>query len=147
VGLGVVGTSLLGLVFTVQSGDPRWLFLALPFTLALFFIGRFAPAGYRLAGDGLHIDRRTRARIVPYRRIRAVDRQARPLRGISLGASEGVFGHFGRFWNPTLGVYRLCLSNRESVVWLDTDDGWLGISPDRPDEFVDRLRSHLELRS
>ena len=59
--------------------------------------------------------------------------------------SKGVFGRFGRFWNPTLGFYRLYLGNRDRIVWLSTDNGWLGLSPDRPDEFVDRLRAHVGL--
>ena len=58
---------------------------------------------------------------------------------------RGVFGRFGRFWSPSLGVYRLYLTNREQVVWLSTDRGLVGLSPDRPAEFVDRLASRLPL--
>src|SRR5262249_12215137 len=77
--------------------------------------------------------------------IRSVDRVARPLAGISLTASKGIFGRFGRFWNSTLGSYRLFLTNRESVVWLQTtSDGWVAISPDRADEFVVRLRTRIQ---
>jgi len=137
--------TILGIVFTVQSGDPRWLFVSLPFTLALYVIGRFAPTGYRLAGDGLHVERRAGDAVIPYRRIRTVDREPRPLRGISLVASKGVFGRFGRFWNSTLGMYRLFVTNADSVVWLETDDGWIGLSPDRPDDFVERLRARVAL--
>ena len=62
---------------------------------------------------------------------------------VSVFGSQGVFGRFGRFWNMRLGVYRLFLTNRDTIVWLATDDGWLGLSPDRPDEFIERLRTHL----
>jgi hypothetical protein len=44
-----------------------------------------------------------------------------------------------------LGFYRLFLTNRDSVVWLATDDGWVGLSPARPAEFVERLRSRLAI--
>jgi hypothetical protein len=144
VGLGVVAMTILGVVFTVKTGRPEWLFAGLPFSLVLFVIGRFAPTGYRLAGDGVHVERRAGKLVIPYRRIRAVDREDRPVGGISVFASKGVFGRFGRFWSSTLGSYRLFLSNAEGVVWLGTDDGWVGLSPDRPDEFVERLRGRLE---
>jgi Bacterial PH domain len=140
----VVGLSILGVAFAMKSGNPRWMFLSLPFALILFVIGRYAPQGYRLAGDGVHVERRAGPRVIPYRTIRAADRVARPLAGISLTASKGIFGRFGRFWNTTLGFYRLFLTNRESVVWLQTSDGWVAISPDRPDEFVARLRTRIQ---
>lgn len=135
--------SALGVVFAVRSGNPYWLFASFPFALVLWVTGRFAPTGYRLGADGVHVERRAGPTVIPYRRIRAVDREARPLGGITVTGCKGVFGRFGRFWNTTLGFYRLFLTNREAVVWLSTDGGWIGLSPDRPDEFVERLRNHL----
>jgi hypothetical protein len=143
--LGVVVMSVLGVVFTVKSGELSWLFMSLPFSVVLLIVGRFAPSGYRLAGDGVHVERRAGAKVIPYRAIRAVDRERRPLAGLSVFGSRGVFGTFGRFWSSRLGFHRLFLSNREGVVWLATADGWVGLSPDRPDEFVERLRAHLAL--
>jgi Bacterial PH domain len=135
--------TLLGLVATVQSGDPRWLFMSLPCSLILFVVGRFAPTGYRFGARGVHVERRVGDRVIPYHAIRDADRLERPIRGISLAASKGVFGRFGRFWNPRLGFYRLYVSDARSVVWLQTDGGLVGLSPDRPDEFLTRLRAHL----
>ena len=143
VALGVGGMTVLGIVLTADRGELGWLFLSLPFTLFLFVAGRFAPTGYRLGAEGVHVERRAGAAVIPYRRIRAVDREARPVRGLTLGGSAGIFGCFGRFWNARLGLYRLFLSNRDGVVWLATDGGWIGLSPDRPDEFVERLRARL----
>ncbi len=145
VALGVVGTSALGVLFAVKSGDPRWLFAGLPFSLVLFVVGQMAPTGYRLAPDGLRVERRSRATVIPYRAIRAVDRTPRQLGGIMLVGSRGVFGRFGRYWSPGLGRYRLYLANREHLVWLETERGLVGLSPDRPDEFVERLRARLVL--
>lgn len=141
--LGVVVLFVVGVVFAAQSGEPLWLFLSLPFTVVLLLVGRYAPSGYRLAADGVHVLRRAGPRVIPYREIRGVDRAERPINGMSVAASAGVFGRFGRFWNPALGLYRLYLTNRDSVVWLDTRRGWVGLSPDRPDEFVERLRERL----
>ncbi len=137
--------TILGVAFTVKSGDPRWLFAGLPFALVLFVAGRFAPSGYRLAGDGLQIERKAGPKVIPYRKIRSADREARRVNGITVMGSKGVFGRFGRFWNPSLGFYRLYLSNRENIVWLATDDGLVGLSPDRPDEFVERLQGRLAI--
>lgn len=147
VALGVVGLSVLGVVFAVRSGELLWLFLSLPFSLVLLVAGRFAPTGYRLAGDGVRVERRAGAALIPYGRIRGVDRAPRQVRGLTTLGSNGIFGRFGRFWNSRLGFYRLFLTNREGVVWLDTEDGWVALSPDRPDEFVERLQTRLDQRT
>ena len=126
----------------MKTGDVRWLFLSLPFMLMIFVMGRFAPTGYRLAPDGVRVERRAWSVVIPYGRIRGVDRAPRSLVGLSMFGSQGVFGRFGSFWNMRLGFYRLYLTNRNTIVWLATDGGWVGLSPDRPDEFVTRLQAH-----
>jgi hypothetical protein len=141
--LGVAGMFVLGIVIAVRSGDPRWLFLSLPLTLMLFVTGRYAPTGYVLASDGVHVLRRAGPRRIPYRSIKGADRMPRPLRGMSIFGSRGVFGVFGMFWSTRLGFYRLFLTNRTGVVWLLTTDGLVGLSPDRPDEFLARLRPRI----
>jgi hypothetical protein len=139
----VVGLSIAGVLATVKTGEPPWLFLSMPFTVMVFFAARFAPAGYRLDGDGLHVERKAGDRVIPYRAILAVDRDVRQYKGVSLLASKGIFGYFGRFWNSTLGFYRLFVTDTEAIVWLRTTDGLVGVSPDRPDEFVERLGAKL----
>jgi hypothetical protein len=89
------------------------------------------------------VERRAGPKVIPYRNIRFVDRVARPLTGISMTASNGIFGRFGHFWNMTLGFYRLFLTDRDNLVWLQTTQGWIGLSPDQPDEFVERLSSKI----
>ena len=137
--------TVFGIVWALRTGDPRWMFLSLPFGLMVFAMGRFAPTGYRLALDGVRVERRTGSVLIPYRRIRSVDRAPRSVTGMSMFGSQGVFGRFGSFWNMRLGFYRLYLTNRDTVVWLATETGWVGLSPDRPDEFVDRLESRRQL--
>lgn len=137
--LSVGVATVFGILWTVRLGDPRYVFLGLPFMLMVFVMGRFAPTGYRLTADGVRVERRLGAATIPYRRIRSVDRQARSVAGLSMFGSQGVFGRFGSFWNMRLGFYRLYLTNRDTIVWLGTDTGWVGLSPDRPDEFVERL--------
>jgi hypothetical protein len=141
--LGVVGVSILGVVFTIQSGDGRWLFFGLPFTVVLFVMGRYAPSGYRLGADGVHVERRAGPVVIPYATIRTADAEPRPVGGLTLLGSRGVFGRFGRFWSPRLGHHRLFLTNTDTVVWLATDGGWVGLSPERPAEFLERLHTRL----
>jgi hypothetical protein len=146
VGIFVVGATVAGVVLTARTGRFEWLFLALPFSLVLWALGLAAPRGYRLAADGVHVERRAGTTVIPYRSIRSVDRDPRPLGGLSLFGSKGVFGRFGRFWSPRLGAYRLFVTDGTAVVWLATDDGLVGLSPDRSAEFVDRLRERLGRR-
>jgi hypothetical protein len=143
--LGVVVFSLVGLAFAVKSGDPRWLFFSLPFTLLLFVTGRYAPTGFRLAPDGIHVERRAGPKVIPYRAIRGADDAPRSPGGMSIFGSRGVFGRFGRFWNGSLGHHQLFLTNGHDIIWLDTVDGWVGLSPDRPQQFLEQLRARLAL--
>jgi hypothetical protein len=145
VALGVVVFSAVGVAFAVKTGDPRWLFFSVPFTLLLFVTGRYAPTGFRLASDGVHVERRAGPKVIPYRTIRAADDAERSPAGLSAFGSRGVFGRFGRFWSGALGHYRLFLTNADSIVWLDTVDGWVGLSPDHPQQFLEQLRARLSL--
>ncbi|MBM4438886.1 MAG: hypothetical protein FJ027_00580 [Candidatus Rokubacteria bacterium] len=128
---------------TARTADITWLFLTLPFLLALLAARRFAPSAYWLARDGLHIERRGGPKVIPYARIRTVDRAPRSISGLTAMGSNGLFGRFGTFWSPRLGTYRLFITNTDQVVWLSTDLGLLAVSPDRPDEFVERLVTRL----
>ena len=133
-----VGT-VAGVVLTAKTSELTWLFLSLPFSLILLVFARYAPTGYVLARDGVHVERRAGATVIPYRAIRGFDRTRRSVYGLTLAGSSGLFGRFGRFWNPRLGFYRLFLTNTEGIVWLETNDGLVGLSPERPDAFVERL--------
>jgi hypothetical protein len=137
------GTLVFGIVMTARTHDLRWLFLSLPFSVMLLIAARYAPRAYWIAPDGLHIERKAGPKVIPYRDIRAVDREPRSLKGMSFGGSNGLFGRFGRFWSPRLGFYRLFLSNTTSVVWLTTSQGLVGVSPDLPEEFCTRLAMRL----
>ena len=133
-----VGT-VAGVVLTANTSELTWLFLSLPFSLILLVFARYAPTGYVLARDGVHVERRAGAAVIPYRAISGFDRTRRPVYGLTIAGSSGLFGRFGRFWNPRLGFYRLFLTNTQAVVWLATDDGLVGLSPDRPEAFLERL--------
>ncbi|HEY3066861.1 MAG TPA: PH domain-containing protein [Methylomirabilota bacterium] len=119
-----------------------------PLALGFYLTARYAPRGYLLGVDGLHVERRASDLVVPYHTIRGVDRTKRAFVGLGAG-SKGFLGDFtfGRAWRPGLGRYRLCLTNRQNAVWLQTSGGWIAVSPDRADEFVARLSARLSMRS
>lgn len=137
------GTIVGGLAMMIRTHDFRWLLLSLPFSLMLLIAARLAPTGYRLAPDGLHVERKAGRKLIAYGDIRAVDRAPRSVTGLTFAGSNGLFGRFGAFWNPRLGFYRLFLSNTQTVVWLSTSKGWVAVSPDRPEEFCARLDARL----
>ncbi|MGH7312273.1 MAG: PH domain-containing protein [Candidatus Rokuibacteriota bacterium] len=134
---------MLSVALAARTGEPRWLVLSAPLALALLLMARFAPIGYRLGSEGVDVERRAGPTIIAYRDIRSVDRVPRPLAGISMMGSNGVFGRFGQFWNVRLGFYRLFITDRGKLVWLGTTKGWVALSPDRPDEFVERLSGKI----
>ena len=138
VGIGVA--TLIGVVGMAQTGNIAWLFLSLPFTVVLFVMAQFAPRGYRITPEGLRIERTLRDRVIPWRDVRGVDDEARQLTGISVTASRGIFGWFGWFWSVRFGLYQLFVTDRRRIVWLRTERGLVGVSPDRPEEFVARVR-------
>ena len=134
---------VLGVVLMIRLHDLLWLFLSLPFSVMLWIAARYAPQGYRLGTDGVHVERKVGEAVIAYRDIRGVDRERRPYKGLSFGASTGLFGRFGKFWNPQLGFFRLFLANTHTIVWLSTAEGWVGLSPERADEFCTRLEARL----
>jgi hypothetical protein len=142
-GIGV--PAAVGVALATASGQFWWLVLPLPFVAIFGATARLAPKAYRLASDGLHVERRGAAPVrIAYRLIRSVDRQRRHLLGLGAG-SNGFLGRFtfGRAWRPGLGRYRLLLSDARAAVWIDTSEGWVVVSPERADAFVAGLRARL----
>ena len=141
-----IGSPLIAGISAMAATGAPWLLL-LPILIALIFLvsARLAPRAYRLGADGVHVERRGTANVVvPYRDIRGVDRVRRSLVGLGAG-SNGFLGRFtfGRGWRPGLGAYRILITNSFDVVWLQTTRGWVALSPERPEEFVARLRTRI----
>jgi hypothetical protein len=143
VGLGFGGPFVLSVALVATSGDMSLLMLPLPFLGALWFAQGFAPAGYRLDGDGVTIERRLRPRLIPRDAIRSVDRERRPLGGLGAVGLNALFGAHGIRWNPWTGWHELAITNTQDLVYVHTRRGLLVLSPDRPDEFAARLAALL----
>jgi hypothetical protein len=66
--------------------------------------------------------------------------------GIPVGVGVTLATVFHDVWRPGLGAHRLFLTRRGNLVWVQTEKGWLALSPDEPDAFVERLRARLPLQ-
>jgi len=143
VGVGFGGPFLLGVALVASSGDPSFLILPLPFLGALWVAQGLAPTGYVLTPDGLLIERRWLARLLPYAAIRGCDRRRRPIGGVGAAGLNGLFGAHGWRWNPRTGAHYLAITNVDDLVFLDTVAGLVVISPSAPDEMAARLRERL----
>ncbi|PYN91714.1 MAG: hypothetical protein DMD91_33695 [Candidatus Rokuibacteriota bacterium] len=86
--------------------------------------------------------RRSRGATAHGRRRRAVSRHPRRRSRTTVPRFLGRFT-FGRGWRPGLGAYRILITNSFDVVWLQTTRGWVALSPERPEEFVARLRTRI----
>lgn len=51
----------------------------------------------------------------------------------------GLFGWIGTFSNKRLGTYRAYVSNRYQCVILELENKKIVISPDSPDEFINKI--------
>jgi hypothetical protein len=143
VGLGFGGPFLLSVVLVATSGDLSLLILPLPFLGALWLAQGLAPSGYRLDADGLRLERRWLARLVPYPAIRSVDRERRPIGGVGAIGLNGLFGAHGWRWNPRTGWHYLAIANTSDLVYLHTRAGLVVISPAEPDRFAALLGQRL----
>ncbi len=97
-----------------------------------------APTGYELRPAALTVLRRLLPVSVPLEQIRAVDRLADGALAwaFRVWGNGGMFGWYGRFWNRSLGPFRLYATRRTNLVRIDTDRELFVLSPDDPDAFV-----------
>jgi PH (Pleckstrin Homology) domain-containing protein len=138
-GLGFGVPFVLSVAMVATSGDLGLLIVPLPFLLGLWTVQGFAPAGFTLEADGVRIERRWLARLIPYVLIRGVDREPRPVGGFGAAGLNVLFGSQGPRWNPRTGWHYLAITNTTDLVYLHTAEGLLVLSPSRPDEFAARL--------
>jgi hypothetical protein len=143
IGLGFGVPFLFSVVLVATSGDPSLLILPLPFLGGLWLIQRLAPSGFTLAEDGVRLERRWLARLVPYASILDCDREPRAIGGLLALGLNGLFGSHGWRWNPRTGWHYLAITNTRDLVYLSTTAGLLVISPSEPDQFTARLRARL----
>ena len=143
IGVGFGGPFLLSVVLVATSGDPTFLILPLPFLGALWMAQGLAPSGVRLEADGVRLERRWLARLLPYTAIHECDRTPRKIGGLGAVGLNALFGSYGWRWNPWTGRHYLAITNTNDLVYLHTSAGLLVISPTNPDGFIGQLRARL----
>jgi hypothetical protein len=102
-----------------------------------------APTGYAVEGGTLRVERRLRPVAIPLAEVTAVGRVAELWSGgaARIGGSSGFFGHYGRFWNRTLGSFRLYATRTHDLVLLDVPGDRFVLSPDAPERFLEEVRA------
>jgi hypothetical protein len=143
IGLGFGAPFLLSVALVATSGDPSFLILPLPFLGGLWVARGLAFTGYRLEPDGLRLERRWLARLLPYAAIEEADRQGRAIGGLGAVGLNGLFGAHGWRWNFRTGWHYLAIANTRDLVYLRTTAGLVVISPAEPDDLLARLRARL----
>jgi len=143
IGLGFGAPFVLSVALVASSGDPSLLILPLPFLCGLWMLQGLAPSGFALTAAGVRLERRWLSRVLPYAAIVACDREPRRVGGLLAVGLNGLFGSHGWRWNPWTGWHYLAITNTSDLVHIRTRGGLVVISPDRPDEFADRLRARL----
>lgn len=103
-----------------------------------------SPASYSLAGRDLLVHRRLWRPFTTA--VEGFSRHDEPERlGWRVVGAGGLFGWFGRFRRPDLGMYRAYVTSREDadLVALKTDAGVLVVSPRDRRPFVAALKKAL----
>lgn len=118
--------------------------LAVIATAALFLI-----RGYRLDGDGLHVERLLWADRIPLTALRRAwpDPKATS-RSLRLFGNSGFFCIAGLFSNRTLGRYRAFATDPRRAVVLQIGERTVVVTPDEPLRFlaaVETLAPHAEV--
>ena len=107
-------------------------------------VALFAPRGYGVRADGIVISRLARDLVIRRDQVREVRRISAGEIGFAwrtLG-SGGFLGWFGWFHSRALGGFLAYAGNRDDLVLIVRRDGEkIVISPDRPDAFVEAVRS------
>ena len=140
VGLAIIGGA--GLLFVLLPVPFLALRLGVPAACLVIILltYRYSPCGYSVGPEGIRIHQGLGSTLLPLTSLRAV-RRAGPgeLCGLRTFGSGGLFGYFGWFWNRRFGHHLIYARSRHNLVLLEAGRVYL-LSPDRPEEFIQRLR-------
>ena len=56
----------------------------------------------------------------------------------------GLFGFYGRFWEPGFGKFHAYVTNPENTVRMTVENKNVALSPDQPEDFVLLLRERMD---
>lgn len=124
---------------TTPVGVAMAAFAAVPM-LAFILSALMGPRGYRVAAEGLVIERWVAPISIPHASIRSVERISgdRLSGSIRTLGSGGLFGYYGRFRNRALGSYRMYATRSDDLVLVLSDAPYV-LTPDSPERFIAAL--------
>ena len=105
----------------------------------------FSVRGYTVTEDAIFVHRLGWALRLPLQNVR----RARVAPGATRGSlrtfgNGGLFSFSGRYRNQTLGPYRAYMTDAERTVVVETTDGPIVVTPDRPDAFAAAVKGALK---
>jgi len=131
------------LLFTAPRDFIPWIFL-MPLTVVAVS-SLFMVRGYVLTPDILYVRRLLWKTKVPlaglYSAVVDTDAVKKSIRTCGNG---GMFSFTGWFWNKQLGAFRAFATNSKDVVVMRFDKRTVVVTPSRPGEFVDFLKTTNE---
>ena len=131
------------LVVPARLALVRCLMLGLPVAaLALGFLSMVS--GYTLTATHLEVRRPLSSRAFPLAQLLGVAGDAQVFKGsVRLFGNGGLFSFTGLFWKRKLGCYRAFATDPARAVILKFRTGTIVVTPDDPQRFIVRLRTHL----
>lgn len=141
----VAGASV-GFYLLVESAS-WWILLIPPLLFAsLAAAALFAVRGYEIESDVLLVRRPGRRTRVPLDGLESADADREAVRrSIRIFGLGGFLANVGYFRSSRLGGFTAYLTDSSRAVILRFPDRTVAVSPDRPEEFVARIRELRKL--
>ena len=138
----LVGVPIIGLT-TGPRGEIPWFILMIMMPLTILLIGiLFTIRGYIVTGDTLLVQRLFWNTRVSLANLRSVEADPKSMaKTIRTWGNGGMFCFSGMFRNKKLGSYRAFVTDPKRSVVLKFSDQTIVVTPDRPEEFVARIKA------
>lgn len=144
---GTLGLLLAIMLLSVFRGSSlfsldRFLGIALPLAI-IAGTAAFSVRGYSIEDGQIRIHRLGWSTTYPVDTVQDAEVVPGIMKGsIRTWGNGGLFGFVGHFQNDRLGAYRAYATNATDIVHLRIDGESIVITPNRPGEFVGRLKQH-----
>lgn len=142
---------LLSNYFVYRSGQETPAILVTLLLVAVYvFSYLFRVTGYELNGQSLIIFRPIRNRVIPLTEILRVGQvEKKSLRwSLRTFGNGGLFGYYGKFYNPTFGTMTWYASRRSNALLMQTTNSEnILITPDEPEAFLGLLAKNRSVAS
>lgn len=125
-----------------QTGQALAFFPAAAGCALFAWLFLFAPRGYRITQSALEVVRKVGNRGFPLDQIRSVQAgtDLLGLPSIGLFRVNGIYGHWGTYYRPGVGIFRQYVTDTRAIVDITfANKKRLLISPDSPERFIAML--------